>query len=128
MKILVSCSSTIKYQVYRDAISCQKLNTNPFHSLQVSLQQTVQGEGDDVVHILQLQTGSRVRAETCAAHPPESNGVIHAFGLAAEPAPTLTRFLKSADSSLVKTANLRKADPTSASSLQTQLSPNFSID
>lgn len=38
----------------------------------------------------------------------------------------LTRFLKSAVSSLVKTENLRKAEPRSGSSLHTQFSPNFS--
>lgn len=29
----------------------------PFDSLQVSLQQTVQGKGDDVVHVLELEEG-----------------------------------------------------------------------
>lgn len=38
----------------------------------------------------------------------------------------LTRFLKSAVSSLVKTENLRNAEPRSGSSLYTQFSPNFS--
>lgn len=37
-----------------------------------------------------------------------------------------TRFLKSAVSSLVKTENLRNAEPRSGSSLYTQFSPNFS--
>lgn len=32
--------------------------TDPFDPLQVSLQQTVQREADDVVHVLHLQTGS----------------------------------------------------------------------
>lgn len=41
-----------------------RLNTNPFDSFQVSLQQTVQRKRDDVVHVLQLQTGSLVRAQT----------------------------------------------------------------
>lgn len=39
---------------------------------------------------------------------------------------TLTRFLKSAISSLVKRENCRKAEPTWTWSLPTRFSPNFS--
>lgn len=42
-------------------------NTHPLDPLQVPLQQTVQGEADDVVHVLHLQTGSccELRWSTC---------------------------------------------------------------
>lgn len=46
----------------------EESDTNPFHSFQVSFQQTVQRECDDVVHVLQLQTGSCVTAQMRKTH------------------------------------------------------------